>query len=79
MNKEWAEQNKEMQSLIKKAGTFEKGKDVLFGLRNDLIDTLLSFKEDFNRSIFICHEQFFERIKAQIEFRLISHDPAPPC
>ena len=49
MNKEWAEQNKEMQSLIKKAGTFEKGKDVLFGLRNDLMDTLLSFKEDFNR------------------------------
>ncbi len=43
MNKEWAEQNKEMQSLIKKAGTFEKGKDVLFGLRNDLMDTLLSF------------------------------------
>ena len=31
MNKVWAEQNKEMQSLIKKAGTFEKGKDVLFG------------------------------------------------
>ena len=27
MNKEWAEQNKEMQSLIKKDGTFEKGKD----------------------------------------------------
>ena len=43
MNKEWAEQNEEMQSLIKKAGTFEKGKDVLFGLRNDLMDTLLSF------------------------------------
>ena len=52
MNKEWAEQNKEMQSLIKKAGTFEKGKDVLFGLRNDLMDTLLSFKEDFNREDF---------------------------
>ena len=32
MNKEWAEQNKEIQSLIKKAGTFEKGKDVLFGI-----------------------------------------------
>ena len=43
MNKEWAEQNEEMQSLIKKAGTFEKGKDVLFGLRNDLMDTLLSY------------------------------------
>ena len=52
MNKEWAEQNKEMQSLIKKADTFEKGKDVLFGLRNDLMDTLLSFKEDFNREDF---------------------------
>ena len=30
----------------------EKGKDVLFGLRNDLMDTLLSFKEDFNREDF---------------------------
>jgi len=48
MNKEWAEQNKDMQSLIKKAGTFEKGKDVLFGLRNDLMVTLLSFNRIYD-------------------------------
>ena len=52
MNKEWAEQNKRMQSLIKKAETFEEGKEVLFGLRNDLTDTLLSFMEDLNREDF---------------------------
>ena len=41
-----------MQSLIKKAETFEEGKEVLFGLRNDLTDTLLSFMEDLNREDF---------------------------
>lgn len=39
MNKEWSEQNKRMQSLIKKADTFNEGKDVLFELRNDLMNT----------------------------------------
>jgi len=52
MNKEWSEQNKRMQSLIKKADTFEQGKDVLFELRNDLMNTLLSFKKDLNREAF---------------------------
>ena len=52
MNKEWSEQNKRMQMLIKKADTFDQGKDVLFGLRNDLMDTLLSFKKELNREDF---------------------------
>jgi len=52
MNKEWSEQNKNMQLLIKKADTFDQGKDVLFRLRNDLMDTILSFKEDLNREDF---------------------------
>lgn len=49
MNREWSEQNKKMQSLIKKADTFQEGKNVLCELRNDLWDTLLSFKERFRR------------------------------
>ncbi|MCR4703617.1 MAG: phage head-tail adapter protein [Saccharofermentans sp.] len=52
MNKEWSEQNKRMQLLIKKADTFDQGKDVLFKLRNDLMDTLLSFKKDLKRNDF---------------------------
>ena len=52
MNKEWSEKNKRMQQLIKKANTFDQGKDVLFELRNDLMDTLLSFKKGLNREDF---------------------------
>ena len=52
MNKEWSEQNKRMQSLIRKADTVEQGKDVLFELRNDLLNTLLSFKKELNREAF---------------------------
>ena len=52
MNKEWYEQNKRMQSLIKKTDTFDQGKNVLFELRNDLMNTLLSFKTEFNREDF---------------------------
>ena len=52
MNKEWSEQNKRMQLLIKKADTFDQGKEVLFELRNDLMGTLLSFKEELKREDF---------------------------
>ena len=52
MNKEWSEQNKRMQLLIKKADTFDQGKEVLFELRNDLMNTLLSFKKDLSREDF---------------------------
>ena len=41
-----------MQLLIKKADTFDQGKAVLFELRNDLMDTLLSFKKDLNMEDF---------------------------
>ena len=49
MNKEWSEQNKRLQLLIKKADTFDQGKEVLFELRNYLMNTLLSFKNDLSR------------------------------
>lgn len=52
MNKEWSEQNKRMQSLIRKTDTFDQGKDVLFGLRNELMNTLLSFMKELNREDF---------------------------
>ena len=52
MNKEWSEQNKRMQSLIRKTDTFDQGKDVLFGLRNELMNTLLSFRKELNRKDF---------------------------
>ena len=52
MNKEWSEQNKRMQSLIKKADTFNESKDVLFELRNALMNTMLSFKTELNREDF---------------------------
>ncbi len=52
MNKEWSEKNKSMQLLIKKADTFDQGRDILFELRNDLMDTLLSFKKELKREDF---------------------------
>ena len=52
MNKEWSEQNKRLQLLIKKADTFDQGKEVLFELRNYLMNTLLSFKNDLSREDF---------------------------
>ncbi|MCR5060051.1 MAG: phage head-tail adapter protein [Saccharofermentans sp.] len=52
MNKEWSEKNKSMQSLIKKADTFDQGRDVLFELRDDLMDTLISFRKDLKREDF---------------------------
>ena len=52
MNKEWSEKNKSMQLLIKKADTFDQGRDILFELRDDLMDTLLSFKKELKREDF---------------------------
>ncbi|MEE3473116.1 MAG: hypothetical protein VZR24_20985 [Butyrivibrio hungatei] len=52
MNKEWSEQNKKLQMLIQRADTFDQGKEVLFELRNDLMNTLLSFRKDLNREDF---------------------------
>ena len=41
-----------MQLLMKKADTFDQGRDVLFELRNDLMDALLSFKQQLKRDDF---------------------------
>ncbi len=52
MNKEWSEKNKRMQLLIGKADSFDEGKDVFFALRDDLMNTLLSFKTELKREDF---------------------------
>ncbi len=52
MNKEWSELNKTMQAQIKKKDTWLDGVDTLISLRNQLMDTLLSFKDDLKREDF---------------------------
>ena len=52
MNKEWSELNKSMQAQIKKKDTWPDGVDTLISLRNQLMDTLLSFKDDLKREDF---------------------------
>ena len=52
MNKEWAELNKTMQTQIKKKDTYKMGIDTLLGLRSQLMQTLVSFKEE------LCREDF---------------------
>ena len=41
MNKDWAEKNKRMQSLIGKEASFREGLDVLFELRDELFGQIL--------------------------------------
>ena len=52
MNKEWSELNKTMQTQIKKKDTYETGIDTLFSLRNQLMQILVSFKEELHREDF---------------------------
>ena len=52
MNKEWSELNKEMQLQIKKKDTFDEGIATLFELRNQLWDTVLSYKKELTRDAF---------------------------
>ena len=52
MNQEWSERNKTMQTQIKKRDTYKMGMDTLFGLRNQLLQTLVSFKEELRREDF---------------------------
>lgn len=52
MNREWSEQNKAMQNQIKKKETFQTGLDTLFGLRSQLMDTIVSFKDELSREDF---------------------------
>ena len=44
MNQEWSEQNKRMQSLLKKA-TFDQGIGELISLRDSLMKEMLSWRE----------------------------------
>lgn len=52
MNNEWSELNKTMQTQIKKKDTYKAGIDTLFDLRNQLMETLISFNEKLNREDF---------------------------
>ena len=52
MNKEWSELNKEMQRLLRNKDTFNDGIAALFRLRERLMETLLSFKEELERDDF---------------------------
>ena len=52
MNKIWSELNKTMQAQIKKRDTYEAGIATLLDLRNQLMETLISFYEDLSREDF---------------------------
>lgn len=52
MNKEWSELNKTMQSQIKKRDTFQAGIKTLFGLRNQLMNVIVSFNDELSREDF---------------------------
>ena len=52
MNKEWSELNKTMQTQIKKKDTYKMGIDTLLRLRSQLMQTLVSFKEELSREEF---------------------------
>ena len=52
MNKEWSELNKAMQTQIRKKDTYEMGINTLFDLRNRLMKTLTSIKEELRRGDF---------------------------
>lgn len=52
MNQVWSELNKTMQAQLKKKDTYEAGIATLFDLRNQLMETLISFHEELNREEF---------------------------
>ena len=52
MNKEWSERNKTMQAQIKKKDTYEAGIGTLFDLRNQLMETIVSFNKELSREEF---------------------------
>ena len=52
MNKDWAEKNKRMQSLIGKEAGFREGLDVLFDLRGDLFGQITSIVNTFPAEAF---------------------------
>ena len=52
MNKDWADKNKRMQSLIGKEASFREGLDVLFDLRDDLFGQISSIVKTFPAEAF---------------------------
>lgn len=52
MNKEWSELNKAIQRQIKREDTYEAGVDTLFDLRNQLMQTLISFYDELDKEEF---------------------------
>ena len=52
MNKEWSELNKTMQAQLRKKDTFQAGLETLFALRNQLMETILSFRDTLNPADF---------------------------
>ena len=52
MNKEWSELNKLIQSQIKKRDTYEAGIGTLSSLRDNLWNTIISFKDELSREEF---------------------------
>ena len=52
MNKDWADKNKRMQSLIGKEAGFREGLDVLFDLRGDLFGQITSIVNTFPAEAF---------------------------
>ena len=52
MNKEWSELNKTMQTQIRRNDTYKAGIDTIFNLRDQLMQTLISFKEELRREDF---------------------------
>lgn len=45
VNKEWSELNKTMQTRLRKKDTYKAGLETLFALRNQLMETILSFRD----------------------------------
>ena len=52
MNKEWSEINKTVQTQIKKKDTYTDGIAALSDLRNRLMNTLISLKDELRREDF---------------------------
>ena len=52
MNREWSDLNKDMQALINKKDTFPDGRETLFKLRNELMETVDLFRNDLKREDF---------------------------
>lgn len=48
MNKDWSKLNKETKTQIRKKDTYKKGIDSLFDLRSQLMQTILSFRDELS-------------------------------